>query len=131
MDIVLLRKLALKSPLNFGKYSDRSVVQCMAFAPGRSYLRWAYFNMSRITFKDDILDDLLIPQDLRIVKPGTNDGNHRIMKQRFTDQYNGEAPEHVKEKNDRYKKKRMLVKQLSSEKLISKQSLKNINNKKF
>ena len=92
MDVVALRKLALKSTLNFGKYSLLSVAQCMAEKKTRSYLRWAYFCMSKISFLDPILDDLRIPEDLRIPKPGTDKGKHEELKNRFREEFNNSTP---------------------------------------
>lgn len=70
-DVVLLRKLTLKSTLNFGKFADRTVQQCIDLR-NRKYLRWVYFNCSNITFMDDVLDELRIPVWYRFDKPNKN-----------------------------------------------------------
>jgi len=70
-DAVLLRKMARKSKFNTGKY-DGVTVQELINANKQPYLRWVYYNMSMITFMDDILDELNIWPDERIEKPGKN-----------------------------------------------------------
>jgi hypothetical protein len=37
---------------------------------GKSLLRYYYFNSDRISFIDDLLDELNIPSEFRIAKPG-------------------------------------------------------------
>lgn len=73
MDRVLYRKLTRKSKLGFGRYHDMTVgdlLNCMGYV-GKDYLRWCYFNCSNITFFDDILDELEIPEEFRFTKPGS------------------------------------------------------------
>ena len=69
--VVLLRKLTNKSIMNFGKYFDLTVQQCLD-TKKRKYLRWVYFNCSNITFTDELLDELLIPVGYRFDKPSKN-----------------------------------------------------------
>lgn len=70
-DVVLLRKLSRKSFLNFGKHFDLTVQQCIDTRK-KHYLKWVYFNMSNITFLDEILDELKIPLEFRFDKPNKN-----------------------------------------------------------
>ena len=72
---VLLRKLTRKSCLQFGKYQDVNIQSILNLKRHR-YLRWVYFNMSMITFFDDILDEINLPEDYRIDKPGKNPELH-------------------------------------------------------
>ena len=74
MDRVVYRKLTKKSRLGYGKYADYTVQDmfCLDWK-GREYLIWSYFNLSNITFMDDILDELEIPEEMRISKPGKNE----------------------------------------------------------
>lgn len=67
----ILRKLAHKSTMNFGKYADMTVHQILSLNHQR-ILRWYYYNCSNITFTDEILDELHIPVEFRIDKPGKN-----------------------------------------------------------
>ncbi len=71
MDVTLLRTLTRKSFLKFGKYYDLTVqgVINMYNEKGLNYLTWIYFNSSKINFTDDILNELCIKRDDRIVKP--------------------------------------------------------------
>lgn len=71
MDIILLRKLTLKSILNFGEYFDYPIWKLLELQK-YSYLRWVYFNCSNITFTDDILELLKITDEYKISKPGVN-----------------------------------------------------------
>ena len=66
---ILLRTLARKSVLDFGKYKDRSVQQIIDLKNYRA-LRWYYYNYSMISFLPDILDEIGITEDMRIPKPG-------------------------------------------------------------
>jgi hypothetical protein len=72
MDRVILRKLARKSTLNFGKYADYTVEQVLTqnTIDGMRYLTWVYYNSSNISFIDDILVQLGIIEENRINKPG-------------------------------------------------------------
>jgi len=71
MDVPILRKLTEKSILGFGKYADCAVRHLLDINE-TVFLRWIYFNSSRITFIDEILDKIHIPDEFRINKPGTN-----------------------------------------------------------
>jgi hypothetical protein len=71
-DVTLLRTLTRKSTLKFGKYHDLTVQNVMDYQnmKGRSLLKFYYFNSSKISFVDELLDELGIPPELRITKPG-------------------------------------------------------------
>ena len=71
-DVTLLRTLTRKSTLKFGKFHDLTVQNVLDSQNmnGRSLLRFYYFNSSKISFIDDLLDELNIPPELRIPKPG-------------------------------------------------------------
>lgn len=71
MDVPLLRTMTWKSMMNFGKYQDLSVQQVFDLNH-TAYLRWVYYNSSKITFIEEILDSLHISDQYRIVKPGTD-----------------------------------------------------------
>lgn len=66
---ILLRTLARKSVLDFGKHNGWTVQQCLDMKNHR-ILRWYYYNCSMISFLPDILDEIGIPEDKRIDKPG-------------------------------------------------------------
>ena len=70
-DVTLLRKLADKSKFGYGKYSDLSVRDVLNLGHP-NYIRWCYFNSDKISFLDSILDEVRIPEEYRIQKPGKN-----------------------------------------------------------
>lgn len=65
------RKMTRKSMIGFGKYSDYKV-QHFLDTNRNIVLIDMYYNLSHITFFDDILLDLGITPEFRIEKPGTN-----------------------------------------------------------
>jgi hypothetical protein len=65
------RKLTKKSTIGFGIYRDRTV-QSMFDHNRKIDLASFYFNLSHITFMDDVLDELKISDEWRIIKPGTD-----------------------------------------------------------
>lgn len=69
MDTLNLRTMARKSVFSEGKHKDRSVQQVLDLQHTR-YLRWVYFNLSKISFLPDILDEIGITEEWRIEKPG-------------------------------------------------------------
>lgn len=70
MDTVTLRKLAHKSVWTYGKYDGYTVKDIFGIAP--VYLVWAYYNLERISFIDEILDEFAsrYRSFKRIDKPG-------------------------------------------------------------
>lgn len=77
MDVLRLRKLSWKSLIGFGKFADMTVHQVYSLKHTQ-YLRWVYFNSSKISFTDEILD-LLIPKGFRIDKPGKNENLGKLL----------------------------------------------------
>jgi len=65
------RKLTEKSFLGFGRFRDTTVSDCLLRGK-KVELVSIYFNMSHITFFDNILDDLKITPEWRIQKPGVD-----------------------------------------------------------
>lgn len=65
------RKLTRLSKIGFGPYYDRTVGNMIE---GGKYVDICqmYFNLSHITFFDDVLDELKITAEWRIEKPGTD-----------------------------------------------------------
>jgi hypothetical protein len=73
--VVLLRRLSLKSKLGFGKYREHTVSRLIELKGnvGLLILRSAYFNLSNISFLDEILLNVLkINQEDLFSKPGKN-----------------------------------------------------------
>lgn len=68
---MVFRTLTRKSLLKFGKHAEWTVEQTLSMYES-SYLRWVYYNMSHISFMDDILLHIGITKEFRIDKPGTN-----------------------------------------------------------
>lgn len=71
-DVTLLRTLTRKSTLKFGQHYDLTVQNVLdsQHSKGKSLLRYYYFNSDRISFIDDLLDEICIPPEFRIAKPG-------------------------------------------------------------
>lgn len=80
MDVTLLRKLTLKSQMKFGKFFDLTVQMIIDLEKirGIQYLVWCYYNNSKITFDDEVMEVLRITEDMRIKKPGAEKGQHRL-----------------------------------------------------
>lgn len=66
--VPLYRKLAYKSKIGFGKFSDYTV-QDLFTINCEDYLVWAYYSRSNFSLIDEIVDRLGIQ---KIDKPGTN-----------------------------------------------------------
>jgi hypothetical protein len=74
MDVILLRKLAWKSTIWFGKYEGSSIQQIYDLQHTQ-YLRYIYFNYEGISFIDEILIILGIKSEkysYEIKKPGVD-----------------------------------------------------------
>jgi len=71
MDVVLLRTLARKSKFNFGRDRDLCV-QDLLNTRQQFKLAMMYYTCSKISFQDDILEELRITGDLVIEKPSKN-----------------------------------------------------------
>jgi hypothetical protein len=70
-NVILLRKLTKKSTLNFGKYKEYTVEHLLGMRKQKDLISM-YFKLSTITFIDEILDELGITEEYRIVKPSKN-----------------------------------------------------------
>lgn len=82
--MILLKKLTLKSKLDFGKFENQSIERI--FEIDEKYLVYLYYCYEKITFIDDVLDLLEIPLNLRIQKPGINLENKKeFFKRRIDD----------------------------------------------
>lgn len=82
MDVVKLRKLALKSKLDFGVYDGVEVGEILRCK--KSYLIWLYYNRANISYVDEIMKELDIPENFIIDKPGANpDMYEKLMRQRI------------------------------------------------
>ena len=75
MDTIRLRTLARKSIMGFGRFHDYRVHDLINLGHKR-FLRWYYYNMSMISFNDEILDVIGITEEHRITKPGKNPNRH-------------------------------------------------------
>lgn len=65
--------MTYKSLFTGGKHEGKSVQQVLDMHD-TPYLRWCYFNISAITFVDEILDLIFIYENLKIEKPGVKKG---------------------------------------------------------
>ena len=69
--MILKRTLTIKSILGFGYSENRDLSVQMLLDLKRNYvLISSYFNLDKINFTDDILDELGITKEWRIEKPG-------------------------------------------------------------
>jgi len=110
--MILKRTLTRKSILGFGYSENRDLSVQMLLDLNRHYiLISSYFNLDKINFTDDILDELGITEEWRIDKPGKNmekgkEFNHYRM-DKMTDQerinYIAFARKNVKFRNIRSK----------------------------
>jgi len=71
MEIIRLRTLALGSTMNFGKYANLTVERLIELGK-LGYLRWTYFNLSKINYNEEVLRILRITEGYQISKPGKN-----------------------------------------------------------
>jgi hypothetical protein len=74
MDVPILRTLAWKSILGFGKYKLLSIQQIFDLGH-TAYLRYIYYNIEGISFNEEILTSIYVISkgfDDRIKKPGIN-----------------------------------------------------------
>ena len=78
MDVTLLRTLAWKSIMGFGKYYDLSVLEVYNLQHTR-YLRWCYYNCSMISFNNEILKAIHIQDHCMIDKPGIDPAVHEVL----------------------------------------------------
>ena len=69
MEVLRLRKMALKSVINIGAFNDVTVQNAIDMGKIGGLIS-LYFGLGKISFIDDVLDILGISKDLRIEKPG-------------------------------------------------------------
>lgn len=91
MDRLILRKMSFKSTFQEGKYKDYTVQQVLDLNPfdGKTYLIWVYYNMSNLSFLDEVLEHIGITQYYRIDKPG------KIQSKDLYDQYRKEITSRI------------------------------------
>ena len=77
MSAILLRKLTKKSKLKFGTYKDYTVEHLFGMRK-QIDLTSMYFNLSNITFMDDILEELGITSEFKIVKPSKDNELYKV-----------------------------------------------------
>jgi hypothetical protein len=123
---ILLRKLTRKSILNFGKYFDLTVQQCLD-TKKRKYLRWVYFNCSNITFIDELLDEFLIPVSYRFDKPSKNVELGEKLEESLRDNYSDAFKNKLKKKGKRIREGKAIKNEFYVEKITSKINLMNQN----
>jgi len=70
----MLRTLAYKSRMGFGKHFGVTVWEMINVLKDIDYLHWSYYNMSNISFHEDILTEIGIVN--RIEKPGKRPEYH-------------------------------------------------------
>jgi len=68
---LLLRTLTVKSILETGKYAGQKVGTILEV--DKNYLRWVYYRQAKLSFTEDILNQLSIVGEFVIQKPSIND----------------------------------------------------------
>lgn len=92
--VTLLRKLTRKSTMKFGQFGD-CCVQELLNKYKYDYLRWVYYNCSKITFTDDILDEINIPVRFRIDKPSIDSSKHEELRKELLDKMSETMKNHI------------------------------------
>ncbi len=105
---MVLRKLALKSILNFGKLYDYTVSQVLTLNKHR-YLIWVYYNCSHIDFLDEILDILDITEERRIKKPGKDVFYYEEHRREFMPVFDKMQTKLILRNTNFYKKRKKLI----------------------
>lgn len=121
-DVVLLRKLTRKSLLNFGKFSEYTVQQCIELNK-QGYLRWVYFNSSNITFMDDILDEIKITENFRILKPSKNIELGDELKKLLIESRSDWVANKVEKKSSKINKNKAIRNEINDSKYFSKNNI--------
>lgn len=85
----LYRIMTEKSILGFGQYSDLRVGDVLKI--DADYIAWAYYTLSMVSFKADILEALDITP---IEKPGVSEEAFKAWKRKASEQYTKEEREH-------------------------------------
>jgi len=86
MEVTLLRIMTRKSVISGGKYKGRRVEEILEHYP--KHLSLAYFNFSKISYTDDVLNELGITEEYRITKPGKSDEmRHKFFSDQIKKQY--------------------------------------------
>lgn len=107
MEVILLRTLTEKSQLKFGRYADLVVREILNLQhPG--YLRWCYFNCNKISFVDEIFEEIRIPENYRIEKPGKNPELGKKLDEEIWGRKHG-IERHVKDLTIKKERKRKLA----------------------
>jgi hypothetical protein len=128
-NVTLLRKLTLKSCLNFGKHFDIPIYQLID-TNKKNYLRWVYFNCSAITFMDEVLEIIGIPIEFRIKKPSTNNELGKELQEIIQSNYSPLFKIIVDKKRLKYEKINRMNERRDSNKYFSKQNILNRNHGK-
>ena len=109
--VVLKRVLTRKSILNFGYSEVRDLsVQMILDLNNHDCLIKAYFNLEKIDFVEDILDELGITPEFRLVKPSKN----YDLRKEFFKHRNSNLSDEDKLKNFRKNKSRGKARVVSS-----------------
>ena len=121
-NVTLLRKLSLKSKLNFGQYADLSIQELINLEK-KSYLRWVYFNCDKITFFDEILDEIKIPLEFRIEKPNKNPEKYIELNEIIKSKMTGLSKYINEKKKKKYQKVQRKISVSFDKKIFCKDSL--------
>jgi len=106
-DAILLRKMTYKSVFHSGKYKGVTVQELLDLKK-TAYLRWIYYNMSMITFIDEILDIIRVPEEYRIPKPGKDPQKVDEVDALLYDRMGSNAKRHIDAVDKRHKGLKLL-----------------------
>ncbi|MBC8321219.1 MAG: hypothetical protein H8E34_10890 [Bacteroidetes bacterium] len=120
--ITLLRTMTGKSIIGFGRYADMSVQQVIDLRKA-PYLRWLYFNFTKITFTDDILDEINLWEEFRIDKPGKCPEKHKRLSGLLYDRLHYKSKKHIDKRIKSSKIKKMVNFRKHDHKAFSKDKL--------
>ena len=96
----LLRTLTVKSTMGFGIYKELKVGEVINLNK-KQYLRWCYYNLSNITFTEDILIQLGITEEYRIEKPGKNVEHGVLLDELIFSMYSDKAQDAIKKSREK------------------------------
>lgn len=96
----LLRTLTVKSTMGFGIHKELKVGEVINLNK-KQYLRWCYYNLSNITFTEDILIQLGITEEYRIEKPGKNVEHGVLLDELIFSMYSDKTQDAIKKSREK------------------------------
>lgn len=104
--IALLRTLTRKSKLGFGKNKNYTVEDLLSRNKQIDLIS-AYYKLTSINFTDDILLQLKINEDEKIIKPGIDLDMYYSILEKYPAKIRNRASDKLKPKNKPYTKEKL------------------------